>query len=116
MFRNDPFLRPMLDDTGSITVTFEPPTLPPVTYYPDFSDYSDYSDYSYYPDYSDYSKPMPETMPPPLAAAKKVAYDIYYEWIDSEQAWIKLNENDPDPEGLMPGKYDGQILAIKRYK
>ena len=39
---------------------------------------------------------------------------FYYEWIQADNKWIKLILTDPDPVDIPPGKYDGQIIAIKR--
>ena len=44
----------------------------------------------------------------------QIQYDIYYEWIESLNKWIKLVDSDPDPVNIAPGKYDGQIIAVKR--
>lgn len=38
----------------------------------------------------------------------------YYEWNDREQKWGKLNEHDPEPPTLAPGKFDGQIVEVPR--
>lgn len=38
----------------------------------------------------------------------------YYEWNDKDKNWIKLNENDPEPPDLQPGRFDGQIVEILR--
>lgn len=91
-------ISPQLDDVGSQTL--------PGDNTADGSDYTaDSSDYT-----SDYSKDgtIVESM-------LSIHYmHIYYEWIASEKQWVKLNPMDPDPIGLSPGKYDGQILSIKR--
>lgn len=50
----------------------------------------------------------------PQIASHKIVYDIYYEWIQADNKWIKLILTDPDPVDIPPGKYDGQIIAIKR--
>lgn len=49
-----------------------------------------------------------------FAAPLKVVYDIYYEWIAADNKWIKLVNTDPEPFNIPPGKYDGQIIAVKR--
>lgn len=52
----------------------------------------------------------PEPEPPigPLSAGT-----IYYEWSKTENKWLKLRENDPDPdESLSNGEFDGQVIEI----
>lgn len=40
----------------------------------------------------------------------------YYEWNSKDQKWVKLNQNDPEPPTLKPGRFDGQIVEILRDK
>jgi hypothetical protein len=46
---------------------------------------------------------------------KKITpYDIYFEWDAKSKKWYKILSTDPDPIGLEPGKFDGQIIALNR--
>jgi hypothetical protein len=38
---------------------------------------------------------------------------VYYEWSKTENKWLKLRENDPDPDQSLPnGDFDGQVIEI----
>jgi hypothetical protein len=48
-------------------------------------------------------------------AALNLAHNLtQYEWIETEQKWVKFFENDPEPPtDLPPGKFDGQIIDVE---
>lgn len=49
----------------------------------------------------------------PSAASLSI---VYYEWNENDNKWVKLRENDPEPNQLeLPtGKFDGQIIEVER--
>ncbi len=40
---------------------------------------------------------------------------VQYEWVESENRWVKFFDNDPEPPvDLPPGKFDGQIIDVEK--
>jgi hypothetical protein len=48
------------------------------------------------------------------SASKLVAQAYYYEWNDRDKIWTKLIAADPEPPVMPDGKFDGQIVEVRK--
>lgn len=46
----------------------------------------------------------------------KLDFDlIQYEWVESENKWVKFFDSDPEPPSDLPaGQFDGQIIDVEQ--